>query len=206
MIILSISILSGIIQFTGYLIYARKVVFGSIRPNAASWSVWAFGAVIESVSYIYLSQDILKNILPIVCALSAILLFLMCLIRGYFTKITSFETAVVVADVIITIIWALTGSPFVANVLLVLTAVISFVPIITAVYKNPTYERAFPWFVWTVAYVLQLTVVIARFEKPEDLLYPIVFAILHIVVALLALDIRKKGVPDVSQSPHPEHV
>lgn len=204
--IIAISALSGIVQLIGYIVYAKHVVFGSIRPNAASWSVWAFGAVIESVSYIYLTNDILKNVLPMACAVSAVLMFVMCLFRGHFSKISRFEASIVATDIAITIVWAFTGSPLIANILLVVTAVVSFIPIIMSVYKDPRYELAAPWFIWTTAYVLQSAVVIARFEKYEDLIYPLVFAALHIVVAFLALDFRKKTSYRGPASVHPEHL
>ena len=209
-LISTISILSGVTQFQGYAIYTKDTIFGKIRPNAASWSIWAFGAVLESVSYIFLTGDILKNVLPIVCAVSAVLFFLLCLKRGHFEKITRFESVIVIADITIIIIWFLTQSPFYANLLFIFTAIVSFVPIIMHVYKNPLYEKAFPWFIWTSAYALQTFVVIARFEKAEDLMYPLVFFVLHLIVAILAIDSRKKRhlatLSKLSRKPHPEHL
>lgn len=210
MSVLAISILSGVTQLWGYLIYAKYTIFGKIRPNAASWSIWAFGAVLESLSYIYLTGDVFKNILPIVCAISAVLFFIVCIVKGYFSRPSNFEISIVVLDIIIIIIWFITKSPFYANILLVITAVISFLPLIVNVYKNPKYEDSFPWFIWTLAYGLQIIVVFFRFEKAEDLIYPVVFFILHIIVAFLAIDYRKrknlKNLPDMSHNAHPEHL
>ncbi|MEK7552248.1 MAG: hypothetical protein AAB534_02415 [Patescibacteria group bacterium] len=205
-LLITVSIFSGITQFLGYVAYTKDVIFEKIRPNAASWSIWAFGAVLESISYIFLTGDILKNVLPIVCAISAVLFFLLCLKRGHFEKITRFEKIIVIADIAIIIIWFLTKSPFYANLLFVITAIISFVPIIVNVYKNPTYENAFPWFIWTTAYALQTIVVVGRFEKAEDLIYPVVFFILHIIVAVLAVDARKKRHLAMIKKMHPEHL
>lgn len=205
--ILPVSIFSGIAQLLGYIIYSKYTIFGKIRPNAASWSIWAFGAVLESLSYIYLTGDVLKNILPIVCAISAVLFFVICTVGGYFKRPSNFEISIIIVDIAIIIVWFITKSPLYANILLILTAVISFIPLIINVYKNPTYENSFPWFIWTLAYGLQTVVVLFRFEKAEDLIYPVVFFVLHIIVAFLAIDLRKsKYLKDMSHSVHPEHL
>lgn len=188
-----ISIFAGLMQLLGYLFYSLGTFSDKIKPNAASWSIWAFGAVLESASYIFLSRDLLKNILPIVCAFSAIIFFLICVFRGRFESISSFEKKIVALDIIITLLWYFSESAFLANMLLVLTAIISFIPIIIHVNKDPTYESALPWFIWTGAYVCMLFVVIVRWEKWEDVIYPVIFLILHLIVAILAVDFRKKN-------------
>lgn len=207
---LIVSVLSGLTQLAGYAIYSKHVLFGKIRPNAASWSIWAFGAILESASYIFLTGDILKNVVPIICALCSILFFIFCLFRGHLRGITRLETYIVMIDIFITLIWIATKSPLYANILFVVTAVISFIPIIMHVYKNPSYENALPWSVWTAAYALQTIVVFGRFEKVEDFIYPAVFFVLHIIISILALDSRKKfhnkSYPDLTNKLHPEHL
>ena len=54
-------------------------------------------------------------------------------------------------------------------------------------------EDAKPWYIWTIAYSTLAVVVVLRWEKWEDLVYPLIFAILHAIVAILALDSRMPG-------------
>lgn len=193
MLIVALAITSGLLQLGGYLIYGRKVFNGEIRPNTASWGIWAFGAVLESASYIALTGDLLKNILPITCAISVIIFFVICLRKGKFQRLDRFEKFIVAADIITITIWWLTQSAFYANALAILTAFISFIPIIRHAWKKPNDESALPWFVWTLAYTAQAGVVLLDWTSWEEMLYPGLFMALHFLVAILAIDtyIRK---------------
>ncbi|OHB03660.1 MAG: hypothetical protein A2920_03065 [Candidatus Zambryskibacteria bacterium RIFCSPLOWO2_01_FULL_43_17] len=185
--------LSGVLQLSGYVEYFKKVFSGHIKPNSASWGIWAFGAALESISYIYVSDDWIKNILPIVCALSAIAFFIASTYKGHFSRPTKFEWGLIITDFIIIIVWFLTSSPFVANTLLIVTAIISFIPIYINTWKNPIAEHALPWLLWSLAYAMMLIAVFIRWEKWEDMLYPVTFLVLHILMFLFALDYRKIG-------------
>ena len=187
---IALGVLASLLQISGYFDYFKKIGLGRIKPNAASWSIWAFGAVLESSSYVFVTGDWVKNLLPIACALCAVALFLICLKRGHFEPITRFEWALIVADCIAIFVWWWFESATYANFLLILTAIISFVPIIFHAWKDPTVEHAQPWFLWTIAYAVLGVVVSLRWEKWEDLVYPGIFFILHLIVAILALDSR----------------
>lgn len=188
----ALGIFAGLLQIAGYFDYFKKIGIGRIKPNAASWSIWAFGAVLESASYVFVTGDWVKNILPIACAVCAVSLFLICLKRGHFEKVTRFEWILVIADCIAIFVWWWFESAVYANLLLVLTAIVSFIPIIMHVWKDPKAEHARPWFLWTYAYATLALVVVFRWEKWEDFVYPGIFLILHLIVAVLALDSRRK--------------
>ena len=185
----ALGIASGFLQVLGYWEYVKKLNLGKIRPNTASWSIWAFGAILESSSYIFATGDWVKNILPTTCAICAILIFLYCLRQGHFERLTKFEWFLVIMDSIAIFIWWYSSAVYV-NIFLVITAAISFIPIFKHVWVDPKAEDALPWYIWTAAYTLLGTVVILRWEKWEDLVYPIMFATLHLIVAMLALDSR----------------
>ncbi len=183
-----IGILAGFLQILGYIVYFRHINKGLIKPNTASWSIWAFGALLESGSYIFSTGDWIKNVLPIVCALSAVTLFILCIYRGHFSPITNFEKMLVVLDCLAILIWWFYDSATYANLFLVVTAIISFLPIMLSVLRDPLREYAKPWYIWTVAYLLLTFVVLIRWQKWSDLVYPVVFVVLHFGVAIFATD------------------
>lgn len=187
---IALGIFAGLLQIAGYVSYFKKIGIGRVKPNAASWGIWAFGAVLESSSYVFATGDWVKNILPIACSASAVVLFFICLYRGHFEKLTKFEWFISTLDCFAILIWWHYESAVYANLFLVLTAVISFVPIIAGVWKDPMVEDSYPWFLWTIAYSVLALVVILRWEKWEDIVYPGIFIILHVAVAVLALDKR----------------
>lgn len=185
-----LGVVAGFIQIVGYLYYIKKINISRVQPNVASWGIWSFGSVLESTSYIFITSDWVKNLLPAVCTISAIILFFYCLKYKHFFWPTLFEWLLVFIDSIAILIWWWYSSAVYANLFLVLTAFISFIPIIIHVWSDPMVEDAFPWFIWTVAYSVLAVVVIMRWEKWEDLVYPVVFAILHVIISILALDKR----------------
>ena len=187
---IALGVLSGVLQLLGYSYYIKKIKLGRIRPNTASWSIWAFGAVLESASYVGVTGDWVKNILPIVCALSAVFIFFYCLRFRHFTWPSRFEWSILFLDVIAILIWWYYSSALYANFFLVMTAIISFVPIVVNAWRDPTTEDALPWYIWTFAYATLMLVVFLRWEKWEDLIYPLIFTVLHLLVAYLALDKR----------------
>ncbi len=180
------------VQLIGYLDYGKKTLADKIKPNSASWGIWAFAAILESVSYIFLTKDWVKNILPVACTISAVVFFLIVLKKGKLSKPSHFELFIVVVDIVILLIWFFTLSPAIANILFVISAVISFIPMMYHTYLNPNNENALPWIIWTLAYFLMSISVVMRWEKWEDFIYPAVFVLLHAVIAYLALDIRSK--------------
>lgn len=188
-----ISVLASLLHIFAYFDYIKRVASAKIKPNSASWAVWALGSVLEAVTYLQVTGDWQKNLLPVVCSLSAIGIFLFSLIRGHFTRPTTFEWLIIILDCTALLVWWAYDSVVYANMFLIFTAVISFVPITYSVWRNPETENAFPWWLWSIAYVLLSVVVIIRWEKWEDVIYPLVFLILHLVIACLAIDSRRQS-------------
>ncbi len=183
-----ISVFAGILQLFGYLVYNRKILSGEIVPNAGSWLIWALGGVATTVSYIFVSDDWVKDILPVVCASSGIVIFIFCLAKGRFERIDLVDWMIISFDIAITIYWYLSKETLVANMLYMASEVTSFIPIFRYVWKNPLSEEATPWILWSVAYFLMGITVLMRYEKWEDLFYPVVLFILSMGVAVLSSD------------------
>lgn len=187
-----LGVFASVLQILGYFEYSKRVFDKRIHPNIASWGIWAFAAILESSSYILLSRDWVKNLLPFVCAMSAVIFFLLAFSRKHFSKPSFFELFIVAIDVIILIIWFVSKSALLANILFIISAVVSFVPIILHSFKKPEDENAYPWIIWSVAYLLMGATVFLRWSKWEDLIYPFTFFVLHVIIGYLALDSRKK--------------
>lgn len=186
---ITFGVLAGLLQLVAYGIYSWHVLHDRIKPNAASWSIWALGAVLETVSYVFVTGDWVKNILPVVCALSAVTLFVFCVSKGKFSGLTSWEWVLTVMDMAALLIWWFSQSATYANFLLVFTAVLSFIPLFVHTWNNPASENALPWGLWSLAYLLMTFTVLMRWEKPEDLVYPLTFLVLHLVIAVAAVDV-----------------
>ena len=180
-------VLAGLAHVLGYWIY-NKGVFSdpTLKPNATSWGLWAFGSLLTCSSYAQLAHDWVKEILPFVCVTACILTFLAFLAKGKLGRPDKYEAIILILDLIILGFWILTDSARYTNLFLQVSTIVSFVPIIRSVWKDPKTENPLPWFVWSTAYALMSLTVIFRYEKWWDLAYPVNYLILHIIVGLIA--------------------
>lgn len=181
-ICLFIGITAGIIQIIGYAMYMRNAFSGSVSPNPASWSIWAFASILNLVSYIEMTGDLSKVILPAACSVMNMGTFLVCLLKGRLRKLQRFEKIILILDLKIVLIWWLSHSALLANLLLQISTLISFIPITHDVWKNPKVEKPAPWFLWTSGYALLSLLVIFRWQQWHDVVYPISCLIFHSIV------------------------
>lgn len=189
---LTISVCAGIVQILGYVIYNREMFLGRIKPNATSWFMWGMGSALATWSYVALSQDWVKDILPVTCAIVCILTFVFALLQGNYQRPDMYDVFVCVLDMGILGFWFLTDSDEYTNLLFQIDAILSFVPIIKGTWKNPSNERATPWIMWSIAYSLMGVVVLMRFEKWWDLMYPVNYFVLHLTIVFIVLLRRKR--------------
>jgi hypothetical protein len=179
-------VVAGITQLYGYWLYNKEIDKGTIKPNATSWGLWSFGNVIATWSYLELIDDLAKGILPLLCACASVATFLRALLKDKFERPDRESLLIAVVDLEVIGFWLLTESKTITNLFVQIDAIISFAPLIRDVWKNPDHERAGPWFVWCLAYTFQFTAVILSYEKWWDLMYPINYFFLCLVVGLIA--------------------
>ncbi len=135
--------------------------------------------------------------LPITCAVLSIVVSILCLPRGATETIDGFETAAFTVDVGLTVIYLIANSLSVSGHLLTttclfasnLSAIVCFVPILRSTWNSPERELPTAWMIWTIAYgLLALDVILVhQLTNPLLLLYPVLNAILHGLVAAFAI-------------------
>ncbi len=179
---LVIGIMAGIIQIIGYVLYMRNAFSGSIFPNPASWSIWAFASILNLISYAEMTGDWPKIILPAACSVMNMATFLTCLFKGRLRKLRMIEWTILFLDIVIVLFWWLSKSATLTNLLLQASTLISFLPLICDVWKNPSIEKPTPWLLWTLGYALLFSIVLLRWKKWEDAVYPLLCLILHGIV------------------------
>lgn len=193
--ILTLGIIAGVLQFIGYAVYAYDVFRSGVRPNPASWLIWSYGNALVCISYIFLNLGFNPaiDILPIVCALSCIVMSLIFFFWGKFRPLERFEKIIVGIDVLVTLVWLLSdfaGIEFLPlislHIILLVSALVSFIPLYVELAKYPKTERPRAWVMWTIAYACLFSVVVAEGGSFEAFSYPALYLILHAKVAALA--------------------
>lgn len=190
-VILFLGILSGILQVVGYLAYYVPLYKGESKPNIAVWALWSFGTLVGFLSFKGMSDDWAKSILPLLCNLSCISIFLVALYYGRYKPIDQYEKRVGVIYVIAALVAIIT--PTYGNLVQQLGTFVSFQPLIKSVRERKVIERPQPWFIWTAAYTTLLVVCLLDLEKWEQLVYPINCLLLHGIIGVLSIEKEQRN-------------
>lgn len=195
-----LGILAASIQLSGYLLYAHEAKKDEIVPNLVSWVIWTYGNFLVCASYIMTIiqdgiGDIASKILPVVCSISCIIIFFYIAKFGKWSKVATFEKFILAMDLIITAAWIFSWFNFIPisviyiHVLLLISAITSFIPIIYGVYQDSSVEKPNPWFLWATAYAVQFGIVLLEkndFNMFFNIAYPVLYIFLHITMAILS--------------------
>ncbi len=192
-----IGVMAAGLHVVGYTNYLCNFLKKSIRPNAASFLMFAYGTTLLAFLEWRSGATLSLLALPIACAVLSIVVSILCLIRRATESIDGLETIVFFADVGLTVIYLAAASASVSDGLLTttclvvsnLSAIVCFIPIVRSTWHSPERELPTAWLIWTVAYGLLAVEVLVAHElnQPLLLLYPLLNAILHGLVALCSI-------------------
>lgn len=60
-----LAIASGVAYTLAYLDYNRQVIKGATKPNGATWLIWSVVSAISTTSYLKMSGDVWKSVIPL---------------------------------------------------------------------------------------------------------------------------------------------
>ena len=183
---------AGLIHITGYLLYMRSAFTGQSQPNLASWLLWSVLTTANGLSYLTMSGDLVKSVIPIVGSFATVAVFALSLRFGRFKKLDiADKVALAIGAGAVALWWAL-RSATVANLLLQVCFIISFTPTLRGVWRNSHAERVAPWFTWCVADLFSIIVIILRWRgQYQDLASPISGVIMSTLVILFTFHKQK---------------
>jgi SET domain len=207
---------AAVAQVVAYVGYLRLFLAGKIRPNAASWFMFAYGTAVMTVLEWQSSAQWFELALPITCASMSLIVALLCLRNHATYAIDRSEKITFGADVLLTIAYIVSAivirghNKFVVLFVVAgnITTFTSFAPLVLSTRREPQREQPLPWTIWTCAYgsLLAATIAADGFSSPELLLYPGVCVALHGLVAWFSLASRTQIAPVLAardHSPHP---
>jgi SET domain len=195
--LIALGICAALLQIAGYSLYIRNFIRQAIRPNAASFMMFSYGTSLLAFLEWRNSASLSVLLLPVVCAAMGIVVAAMCLRKGATERIDLFEAVAFTTDLWLTIIYAYFAlgfgdvSRYVAFFLIVtnLTTISCFMPLIRSTWISPARELPGPWMVWAGAYSLLCLVTwgVDQGQHPVLLIYPMMNAVLHALIAVLSL-------------------
>jgi hypothetical protein len=166
---------AGSVHLVSYALYNREMLRGNIRPNTATWVLWTFLALLNTASYVAMSQDLAKAATPIAGCAACVVTLCLTAGKGRLSRLNRLDMVILAIGSAAGLLWWSSRSAACANLLLQLAFVISNIPTFRGVWKDPCIERPLPWFGFAAAYLLNLAVVIMRWnDNLADLAYPVI--------------------------------
>src|SRR3989344_52012 len=200
--VFALGIVAASLHVVGYLVYGFKVLRRDLLPNPASWVMFASGTTLLPVLEWDRSATIGLLLLPLVCAISSIVVAIYCLrkVRRAWWPEHLLEQASFVIDVLLTVAyvgaWILLAQGVIGEGARSTTVIFilicwnvgiftSFFPLLRQVYRHPMSEHFESWVIWTCAYaILTILTLVEQGGLDELFLYPALNAAVHGFIAL----------------------
>lgn len=179
--------------FITYNIQARKNL--SV-PNPASWSVWAFLAVANALSFTSMTSFSI-GLQYVVGAVGCSYTFFNNWRKYEFGKLTQNDKLAAKVSFVTGLVYLIFRSATWANMVNMTAFVISCIPTFEGVRKDPTKERSLPWILWILACeataINTLVEVLMNKEVTAfAMVTPMVLLVFHVVILLLCTKSRRE--------------
>lgn len=189
--------LSGVFALISYGIYFRQIAKGQSTPNPASWLIFFFASIINSFTYFsVVESNIWQSLFVFVVTICLFGVVVYTSIKGSFTRVKALEVMVFISAILIGVFWQLSDNARIANLVLQIIYVVSYIPTFVGVANGTAKENHVAWAVAVVAYLFATFSLVANF--PADwiaFVSPILNGIIcNGIVVLLILKRKKRNI------------
>jgi len=186
-----LSVLAAVFSGIAYIIYLFQVSGGGSVPNPASWTIWAFLATLNAVTFWKGSRDRMATAQFFTGSAGCFAVWAFALGMGKFTQLDVMAWAVLILCVVACLVWWITRNAVYANLVIGGTLFVSFIPTIVGVWQNGKVEQTFVWYLWTAAFGITSVNVFRRADRTKSnwwflMVVPIIGIVCHGAVALSA--------------------
>lgn len=184
-----LTLLASAIFIAAFIIYNKNLFKGQFTSHPVSWVLFTVITLVNSTSYFAMSGDWVKTLVAFTdCAVCIITLVVLLVTRRGTKKAVELADWVILGIGLIAILsWWLFRSATIGNLIIQGAAVIAFIPL----YRAPQNEPPLPWFLWGSAFILQVSVVMLRWQgNVFDLVNPLQCLTLHAGLVILILRSR----------------
>jgi hypothetical protein len=168
---------------TTYIVYTRDVLRTGIRPNRASWIIWAVVNWITAFSYVS-SGASWSSCIVFVFAVGTTFLGTFSLFKGE-GGVNRFDIGCLLAAAFCILLWISTSSPLPALVLSLVTNCVGTFPTARKLWLKAGNESIVAWTMWTMSNLINVTAILTS-TKAAVIVPPIYFSVqCAILVALV---------------------
>ena len=137
---IALGLTAALLHGGAYVLYNVQAKLGKSSPNAASWSIWAFLAILNALSYREMSGDVVATLQFFTGSIACLLTFLYVLTIGEFSKLKPKEWGLFALGLLATLMWWKFRSATGANMIVLAAAFVSFIPTLEGVWRDPFKE------------------------------------------------------------------
>lgn len=184
-----LALLSGVAALAAYASYGERMHRGRVVPNAATWLIWLVLGVINAATYIATTKGKLHQTIIVFTVTGCIaVIFAYTLAVGKFSYPSAIDAVCLAAATVVIGLWMATGSPRLANLLLQIIYITSYVPTIAMLLGRKQHESSTPWILASIAYGFATLAVLADYSGDWlSLSYPLVCGVAaNSIMAVLA--------------------
>lgn len=185
-----LAVSAAVLHGVAYLLYNLRAHRRQSQPNLVSWFIWSFCAFLNAVTFMEMNQSWLSALQFFTGSAASIVTFFFIYKRSERRWPAWHEWLAIGVALSAAYLWIQWHQSTQANLLLVFAVGVGFVPTIRGVWRDPCRETAFPWYLWTVAFLLTGVNALFFTDNPWALVMPVVGAIAHGTVGILAWDRR----------------
>lgn len=177
-------IIAGILQAFSAIPYIRDMFVGKTRPNAVSYVIWGFLALIAVFAQLSAGAS-WSIILIAVVAFNTCFIATLSLVGYGYTKYGLVDWVCLALGVVAIVVWQITSNPITALLFAVSANIISAIPTVVKTYREPHTELAFAWLIIVAASFLGI--LSTTQWDTANLLFPIYFLLESFIICGLAL-------------------
>ena len=183
---------AALLHGTAYVLYNIQTHFGKSEPNPASWAIWTLLSILNAWSFREVSADNLSTLQFFTGSVACMITFFYTWYRGKLKRLKHSEWRILALALSVIVVWRIFNSATGANMLVVLTFIISFIPTLKGVLADPFKESPRSWWLWTAAFAFTIGSILLRWRgEPLALVMPTVLLIAHGSIAVLSSQKRK---------------
>ena len=190
---IEISIIALLVICVAHVVFIIRIRNGQIRPNASSWGSWTFAALVNTLSYNAMSQDIVVAAWTFMTFAMCAIVFIYTLAKKGFSKMTMADWLLSSLSVVAVFVLYFRHDAKTASLILVGASAIPFLPTIFGLMSNPRNENYLPWLILNLGYSMVMINIIMRWKGEwGNLAMPILFIVGNSCIIFLSSGKRKQ--------------
>jgi len=190
----TIFILPSIIAIIAWIVYIKYIYQKSIIINLSTRIIRLFIEIINIISYFKIVEDKIKVFIAIGAWAVILMIVIVWLYQWRFKKINRFDRGMFIIGIIAIIVWIITKSYIVTNILLQIWFIVWYLPTVIWIYQWELKEKILPWVIWGAWALIGLIGLIIYYESRFSLIYPSVWIAgnIAIIIAIVHQKSQKK--------------